>query len=69
MKTPHWIVYDRCNGGYPVALDTAMDWHTARDYCYQRLLPGPWETIYCSSYETAQRIADFLNSEAKKDLP
>jgi hypothetical protein len=43
----------------------ALDWHTAREYCYLRMLPGPWETIRCSSLETAQRIADWLNEQAR----
>lgn len=54
----------RSGDSYPVALDTALDWHTARTYCYNRMLPGPWETIRCSSLETAQQIADWLNERA-----
>lgn len=61
--TPQWIVYDRCTTGYPVALDTALDWNHMRAGLGERLLPGPWETIHCSSLETAQRIADWLNGQ------
>ena len=60
---PRWIVYDRSGDSYPVALDTALDWNALRDYCARRLLPGPWETIRCSSADTAQRIADWLNGQ------
>jgi len=60
---PKWIVYNRSGDSYPVALDTALDWNMARDYCVQRMLPGPWETIRCSCLETAQRIADWLNGQ------
>ena len=65
MKPPRWIVYDRTGDSYPVALDTALDWYTAREYCHMRMLPGPRETIRCSSLETAQRIADWLNEQAR----
>ena len=65
MKPPRWIVYDRTGDSYPVALDAALDWYTAREYCHMRMLPGPWETIRCSSLETAQRIADWLNEQAR----
>lgn len=43
----------------------ALDWNTLREYLTARLLPGPWETIHCSSRETAERIADWLNGQAK----
>lgn len=61
---PKWIVYDRSGGTYPVALDTALDWDMLRDYCVQRMLPGPWETIRCSNLLTAQDIAIWLNGRA-----
>lgn len=60
---PRWIVYSRSGDAYPVALDTALDWNHARGMLAKRLLPGPWETIRCSSLETAQRIADWLNQQ------
>lgn len=63
---PHWIVYDRSGDSYPVALDSALDWNHVLEGFGDRLLPGPWETIRCSSFETAQRIADWLNEQALK---
>ena len=65
--TPNWIVYARTGDSYPVALDTAMDWNMVRDYCVERMLPGPWETIRCSSADTAQAIADWLNEQVGED--
>jgi hypothetical protein len=58
---PKWIVYPREGDGYPVALDTATDLNHLRETCHRRLFPGPWETIRCSSVDTAQAIADWLN--------
>lgn len=58
---PQWIVYDRSGDGYPVALDSALDPNIFRDWMMQRMLPGPWETIRCSSFDTAQDIAEWLN--------
>ena len=62
---PRWLVYDRTGDSYPVALDHALDWHTLRNCQYSRMLPGPHETIRCSSRDTAQRIADWLNSQVE----
>lgn len=58
---PKWIVYSRSGDAYPVALDTALDWNHLKATCALRLMPGPWETIRCSSGVTAQQIADRLN--------
>lgn len=64
---PRWIVYDRSGDSYPVALDTALDQETARRYLSARMLPGQFETIRCSSRDTAQRIADWLNGRVDGD--
>ena len=65
FKMPRWIVYDRSLDTSPVALDTALDTNHAQAGLGDRLLPGPCETIRCSNLETAQRIADWLNEQAK----
>lgn len=69
MNRPRWIVYDRVQDAYPVALDTALDWNALNNMRVWRRLPGPWETIRCSSQNTAQRIADWLNAQAEKIEP
>lgn len=61
---PRWIVYDKTQDSYPVVLD----WNRLRDLLGWRLLPGPWETIRCSSRDTAQRIADWLNAQAEEEI-
>jgi len=63
---PRWMVYGKTGDSYPVALDTALDWNRVVDSGLYRLLPGPWETIRCSSMFTAQRIADWLNAQAEE---
>ena len=64
---PHWMVYDRSGDAYPVALDSAMDWNALREYCVRRRLPGPWETIRCSSLDTALKIAEWLNQQVEAE--
>jgi hypothetical protein len=44
--------------GYTVTIHDALEPSQLRD----RLRPGPFELIHCSSPETAQRIADWLNA-------
>ena len=63
VPAPRWIVYARAHDGFPVALDTALDWEHLRAVCERRLLPGPWETIRCSNVQTAERIAAWLNAQ------
>ena len=63
---PRWTVARGQNAGifgmaYPVVLDSALD---PNDVLRYRFLPGPFETILCSSVDTAQRIADWLNQKA-----
>ena len=69
MNLPHWIVYDRSGDSYPVALETALDWHSLRETLQRRLLPGPWETIRCSNLDTARAIAEWLNQRAASLSP
>jgi hypothetical protein len=64
---PRWMVYFRSQDCYPVALDSALDHQMLRDYCTERMLPGPWETIKCSNPDTAQKIADWLNAQAYRE--
>ena len=73
MPRPVWIVYERSNGrdgdipGYSVALESATDKNALRDYLSLRMLPGAYETIHCSSAETAMRIAQWLNRQDEDD--
>jgi hypothetical protein len=58
-----WTVTGRRNeyfAGYTVVVDEALDESLLKD----RLRPGPFEKIHCSSVDTAQRIADWLNADA-----
>ena len=67
MKTPQWVVGGGQNAGgfgrcYPVVLEDKLD---PNDVFRFKTLPGPFETILCSSADTAQRLADWLNQQAQ----
>jgi hypothetical protein len=57
-----WTITGRRNehfAGYTVVVNAALDESLLKD----RLKPGPFELIHCSSVETAQAIADWLNGD------
>lgn len=58
-----WVVSGRRNAhfaGYTVTIADALEPNDLRD----RLRPGPFEIIHCSSVETACRIARWFNENA-----
>lgn len=70
MKSrPRWVVASRQNAGvfgacYPVLLESTLD---PNDVLRYKRLPGPFETILCSSADTAERLAEWLNTQAETE--